>query len=113
EGGGRRVEVAMLEQRHSVREGIALERIVIAHPAKRKCLSHAIGCGGWDSLDILQQSLRIDRTLIHLNDHALSIEQEGGGNCEVPATVKQVTVDDVINARHIFRRKQDREGEPL
>ena len=88
EGGGRRVEVAMLEERHSVGEVIALERIVIAHPAKRKRFSYAIGCGGWDRLDILHQSLRIDRPLIHLDDHAFSVEQEGGGNGEVPATVE-------------------------
>ena len=46
EGGGRRVEVAMLEERHPVGEVIALERIVIEHPTERKRFLYAIGCGG-------------------------------------------------------------------
>ncbi len=66
-----------------------------------------------EDLDILQQSLRIDRALVHLDDHALFVQQERGRNCEIPATVEQVTVNDVVNAGHIFRRKKHRKGEPL
>ena len=58
-------------------------------------------------------TLGIDAALIHLHDHALLIEQEGGRNAEIPAPVEEIAVDDVVDARYFFGRKEDGKGNAL
>ena len=54
-----------------------------------------------------------DRSLIDLHDHAIVVEKKGRREREISASIKQMTIDEVVNARYLRCRKQNREGKAL
>ena len=55
-------------------------------------------------------TLGIDAALIELHDHAFFVDQERGGDAEIPAAVEEIAVDDVVDARYFFGREENGEG---
>src|SRR5271154_4990615 len=97
----------MLEHGDAIGKVISLKRALVKHSAQRNRFWDSVGCRGWSGPYIFLQMSRIDWSLIDLHDHALPVEQKGGWNCEVPSPVEEIAVDDVIDSRQIFCRKQD------
>ena len=62
---------------------------------------------------ILENTLRIDRPLIDLHDHALSIHQERRRNPKVSAPVEEIAIDDVVDSRYILGCEENRERKPF
>ena len=82
------VQVTVLEQGNTIGKVIALERTLVDGSAKGKRPLLTLSSRGRRGPHIFQQSLSVDRALVHLDDHALFVHQKGGGNRQIPPPVK-------------------------
>ena len=105
------IQIAVLEHRHAVGKVIALKCALIEGPRKGQRPSHTFGSRDRHRSRICEKAVNFDWALVHLHDHALPIYEEGGRNREVPATVKEISIDDVVDSRQFLRRKEHRKRE--
>src|SRR5664279_6302245 len=103
----------MLKHGYTIREVVSQESILYKHTAEWKRFHHAVCRGGRNRDYIASQSICIHRSLVHLDDHAVPIKKERSGKCQVPSTVEQVAIDQVIDPRDFFGGKQCLNAEPL
>ena len=80
---------------------------------KRQPILHALRSGRWDVARVVLYSLRISQALIDLDDRAALVNQEGDRKAKVPAPVKKIAVEDVVDAGCILGGEQDRKPQPV
>src|SRR5437016_3589301 len=80
---------------------------------KRQPILHALRSGRWDVARVVLYALRISQALIDLDDRAALVNQEGDGEAKVPAPVKKIAVEDVVDGGCILGGEQDRKPQPV
>src|SRR5689334_15299074 len=102
----RLLEIATLEECHSVCKVIAVKYALVERSSERKGFSDAFGRILWKVINISQQMLGIEQPLIHLDDHSIFVNEKRGWQEEVPPAIEQIPIEDVVNARDIRRPEQ-------
>ena len=113
EGRRRLFQIAALKHRHPEGEVVPLERVLVEHPAQGKRPPDLIGLRTGYGPQIFDQPFGMHQPLVNLNNHGVLIEKERSRNGQIPATVEQVTINDVVDVGHILGGEKVGEGEPF
>src|SRR5580704_939406 len=109
EGGFCLVEISTLKKQRSHGKIIAGEFECEVRTGKRKSAGEALGISLRSSLKILFDVLRVDWSLVDLDDAARRIDQERGWKAEIAVAVEYLAIEKVVNRNYIVGCEKNRE----
>ncbi len=102
-------QISTLEHRYAVGEVVACERTKMESSPERKRPANTIGPRVRQRFQICADLLGMHHSLIDLDDHAVRIDEERGGQSNVSSPIEQVAIQDVVNTDRLLPGEQNRE----